>query len=252
MKHTLSNAALNTIEHFENLHIGKKKVRAPYFNNKKTNVRAALRVLVGKGSPHDIEQEALILSLREKVDIKKMKEEDIRKFLVDNNLGVDCSGFVYHVLDAELQATKKSSMKRTLKHPFAKSVVRKAISKLRSAENTNVKTLAHEKNSVEVKLSEIQPGDMITMIGTGKENNLDHVLLVTEVNDNKILYAHSLNWKVDSKYDHGIRRGSITLSKPKKKLLDQTWEEDGETTKEKNDTYWRARTAQQLAIRRLK
>lgn len=251
MIYRLSEAALNMIEHFEHLHIGTHQIRTPYFNNKKTDVRAALRVMVGKGSPHDIEQEAFIMSLREKVNLDAMNEEEIRRYLVDHHLGVDCSGFVYHVLDAELQATKHSSMKRTLSFPFAKNIFRKTISKLRSAENTNVKVLAHEKNSKEIQLKDIRPGDMITMIGTGEEHTLDHVLLVTEVHEERITYTHSLNWKTDGKYNHGIRRGTITIVDPKKSLLDQQWEEDGETSKEKNETYWRAQTAHTLSIRRL-
>jgi hypothetical protein len=258
MKKTLSQPAQKMIDHYEHLHIGNKKIRCPYFNNKKTNVRAALRVLVGKGTPKNIEEEALIISLKNKIDLTELDKKTLRTFLIDHNLGIDCSGFVYHVLDAELQATKKSSLKKTLTFPFAKNFIRKSISKLRSVENTNVKTLAHEKNSKKIPLQEIMPGDMITMIGTGQQHDLDHVLLVTEVETTdkkniptKITYTHALQWKTDGKYNHGIKSGTITVTNTKKLLITQTWEEDGEKTKEKNETYWRAKTANTLEIRRL-
>ncbi|PIT86700.1 MAG: hypothetical protein COU33_01695 [Candidatus Magasanikbacteria bacterium CG10_big_fil_rev_8_21_14_0_10_43_6] len=258
MIRTLSTQAAGVITHYEHLVIGGKKIRCPYFNNKKTNVRAALRVLVGKGTPHDIEEEAMIISLKEKVHLATLDEHTLRTFLIDYHLGVDCSGFAYHVLDAELQQTKHASMKRTLTFPLAKNIFRKSISKLRSAESCNVQTLAHEKNSLGITLHDIAPADMIIMIETGQEHTLDHVLVVTDVTYNEtqtpttIGYAHSLNWKKDGPYNHGIRRGTITVTDSTQSLLNQIWNEDGETTKEKNETYWRARTANRLDIRRLR
>ncbi len=217
-KKTLSQSALDMIKAYESLRFGNKTICTPYFNNKRQKIRGALRVLVGKGTPSDIVEETELIARREHVDLKKLASEDISKFLVDHNLGVDCSGFVYHVLNAE------SQLKSQLKFPNA-SLLRKLLAKLRPAENTNVKTLAHKKNSVDVTLSDIQPGDLITMVGSKKVGNPDHVLLVENFDGDTITYVHSYKLPSDGKYDHGIKHGEIEITNAKQSILDQRWDD---------------------------
>ena len=246
---TLSKNAQAVIAAYESLSIGGKTIRCPYFNNKKSGSRAALRATVGKGTPEDIAQEAQIIALREKKDLAQMDEQAIRAFLVDHNLGIECSGFVFHVLSAQLKS-KGSSLKKKLSFS-SKSLVRKCLAFWRTVENTNVKVLADNENSHDIALANAEPGDMVIMLGTGSSHDLDHVLLITEVTDTIISYAHALNWKSDGEYNHGIRRGTIEIKKPAGTLLDQTGTESGESS-EKNETLWRAKTANTLPIKRLR
>ena len=37
-----------------------------------------------------------------KIDLKKIGDENLKKFLVDHKLGIECSGLVYHILNALL------------------------------------------------------------------------------------------------------------------------------------------------------
>jgi len=141
-----------TINHYLNLKIADKTVTCPYFNNRHNQIRGALAVLIGKGSPKDIEEEVQIISLKERMDLNNLPAEKIKEFLVENNLGVDCSGFVYHILDALTQDAKHKKLKQIIHFPLAKSVVRKMIAKLRPAENCGVTTLAHESNSKKIIL----------------------------------------------------------------------------------------------------
>ncbi|MBP9761358.1 MAG: hypothetical protein KBD15_03925 [Candidatus Magasanikbacteria bacterium] len=252
---TINPGTQNVLKHYQAIVIGNTTVRCPYFNNKKTNIRGALRVLIGKGSPEDIEEEALLIGLREKIDLTKLDAVQAKKFLVDHFLGVDCSAFMYYMLEAEVAAQKKKPLKKILHFPFAKGL-RRIIAACRPVENLNVQTLAHPKNSVEISLSEVQPGDMICMIGTGKDHTLDHVLIITEVETQgdsvvRIAYAHSLNWSTDGKYDTGIRLGEIQIHNATAGLQEQTWQENNKTGTE-NETLFRAKTANNLSIRRLK
>ena len=218
MNKTLSQPALDIIRQYETLQFGDKQICTPYFNNKRQKIRGALRVLVGKGTPSDIVEEAELMARREHVELKKLSSEDVSKFLIDHNLGIDCSGFVYHVLNAE------KPLKSRLKFPNT-SLLRKLLTKLRPAENTNVKTLAHKKNSSEVKLSDIQPGDLITMVGSKKVGNPDHVLLVENTTNDVISYVHSYTLPSDGKYDHGIKHGEIEITDAKKSIVDQRWDD---------------------------
>ncbi len=240
-------------------------VNAPYFNNKKSDVRGGLRVLVGKGSADDIAEEALIISLRDKLDLSGMAAEEMKTFLVDNHLGIDCSGLAYYILDAELKARGKGGLKKHLHFPTVKNPLRKLLLKLRAVENTNVKVFADNANSSVVALADIQPGDIITMLGSGKNHDRDHMVVVRELTMNNeqfppqadqplagiINYIHSLQWSTDGKYNHGVRQGTITIFDTSKPITEARWVEQGKEGDE-NETLERARFAEKLEIRRLK
>lgn len=236
---TLTREALQVIDSYQNLSIGKHKILCPYFNNRRSGVRGALRVLIGKGTPQEIEEEAVLFALREKIDLDSLNEEELKKFLIYHNLGIDCSGFIYHILDAELGGLKKH-----LKHPWIKNPLRKLIAKLRVVENTGVSTFNNDVNTTEIKLSDVQPGDMIVMMNTGLKNDLHHILIVHEVSESLIKYSHSFQFTTDGQYNHGIKQGEIKITKPNKNILEQEWSEI--------ETFNHAKMAKELKIGRLK
>ena len=226
-------------------------VNAPYFNNQRTKVRAALRVLVGKGSPEDIVEEAQLISLRDRIDLKKLNNTELKKFLVDHNLGIDCSALTYYILDAENRARGFGSLAKKLKFSQVKNPLRKILIKFRPIENTNVATLADEKNSLTVSLADIRPGDLIILWRTRADHLLNHILMVHEVDDKKISYTHSFRWSKEGIYDHGVRQGTITIINPTKPLVEQVWEEKKQTG-ENNETLKHVQMAENVEIRRLK
>jgi hypothetical protein len=245
---SLTQNALRVIDHFNNLRIGQKQIRCPYMNNKNNRIRASLRVKCGKGSPKEIEEEAQIEALKKHVALEKKTTQEIRQFLIDNNIGVDCSGFAFYILQAQFGSACLSRLKR----PEA-SFVRQCIAKWRPVENTNVAVLAHEGNSVEVKtVSNIRPGDMIIIRSSNsKSATRDHVLIVTHTTNSVVAYAHSLAWASDGQYGHGIKHGSITVTDPSANLLKQTWTENGKTG-EQNESWRRASEATSFEIKRLR
>jgi hypothetical protein len=216
---TLSQPARGMIAHYESLRFGSVHVSVPYFNNKRQQVRGALRVLVGKGAPAEIEEEAQLIALRCHTDLATLSAENLKKFLVDNNLGIDCSGFVYHVLNAEAPLAPRLTFPNV-------SLLRKLLTKLRPIENTNVKVFAHKKNSTTVPLSDVQAGDIITMVGSKKVGNPDHILLVEEVNRNAISYVHAYKFASDGTYNHGIKHGTIEMTDSSKPITEQVWDSE--------------------------
>lgn len=252
---TLSQPAMETIQQYLHLPFSDRDVSCPYYNNRRGQVRGALRVLVGKGSVEDILDEAMILSLKHRVDLNAMNSEQLKQFLVDHHIGIDCSGLAYYILDAELRARKLVSLKRQLRFSSTINPLRWLLRQLRTVENTSVDVLSNPSNSLEVPVMAVQPGDMIVMLGTGRDHTMNHVLIVHEVqsDDNlpKILsYTHTLQWSTDGKYHHGVRQGIITIVDNSKGLLEQSWEEQ-HIQGEANETYVHAKLANNLTIKRL-
>ncbi|MBP9732436.1 MAG: hypothetical protein KBD29_03195 [Candidatus Magasanikbacteria bacterium] len=237
--HSLSPQALAVIDSYEHLKIGNKTINCPYFNNRTTNLRGALRVLVGKGTPLEIADEARILSLRDKFELDELHEDDLVKFLTEHHLGLDCAAFAYYILDAELQSTQNKKLRQLLSFK-SKGLLRRLIAKFRIVENTGV--LVFNENSNEIKLEEIKPGDAVIALGGGIRHDYNHIIIITSVTRDdsekvqSLEYAHSYTWKSEGKYTKGIRRGTIEITKPNGTILEQKWTEDGKTG-EKNETW---------------
>ncbi|HSR89007.1 MAG TPA: hypothetical protein VLK22_01215 [Candidatus Udaeobacter sp.] len=268
MTKTLSLTAEKTIHDYLNLPFtGIYGVRCPYFNNSKLGQRGQLRVLIGKGSPEEIVEEAKIISTQYHKDIfdkngvfnahtdhpaEHEQIECIRQFLIENNLGIDCSGFVTHVLQKHFQETNNINLVKKLFITSKKNFCRWLISRLRPIEQIDVNVYANDKNTIVINdLRAIEPGDLVIMLKTGPRKTYNHILLIEEVDGNKIKYAQSRAWPSDGRYGHGVAQGFITINNPEKNLLEQTWEEKNKLNEE-NETYLEAKQAEVLEIRRIK
>ncbi len=245
-------------------------VRTPYYNNARGRERGQLRMLIGKGLPYEIVEEAQIISIQYHAGLFN-KDGDcclheahdgtsadlVRKFLVDNNLGIECSGFVTQVLNEHFKETKKTALTQKIHIISKRHLARWLISKLRPVENINVKTYTDEKNSKRVlgegigyNYDSLLPGDVITMLETGPNNKRNHIILITNVIGQTIEYAHARAWTSEGQYGHGVTRGTITVTKPNDTLLEQKWIEK-DVTGDKNETFLEAKQAKTLEIRRL-
>ena len=252
---SLSKSAEQVVHDFLNIEIGKTTFACPYFNNRRSKKRAGLRVLIGKGSPTDIAEEVELLGLREKTPIKKLQKKDLLAFLVDHNIGIDCSGFAFYVLAAEVKEKTGKPLAKKLRFPYA-GFLRKPLTRLRPVENAGVKTLVHEKNAAPVKIADIAPGDLIYMLSGTSVGSPDHVLVVEKVwkDDGelqKVQYTHSLRWSTDAPTGHGVRRGTIEFDGKKKGLEHQTWKEQAKTGTE-NETLKRYLDAKDAGLVRLR
>lgn len=250
----LSLSAEKVIQNYLSLPFPEKnEVRCPYFNNAKLGQRGQLKVLIGKGTPQEIVEEAKIIAIQYKQDIlhTDSSSEDIRKFLIENNLGVDCSGFITNVLQAEFLTKNINWIKHIFITPKT-NIVRWLISKLRPVEQISVQVLASEKNTETVTdLSTIQAGDLIFMLKTGPKQTRDHILLVTKTTADTIYYAHARAWSSEGRYGHGVSIGTITMSEANPVLLNGIWEEKNNKN-ENNETFLEAKQAIILTVKRVK
>lgn len=250
---TLGEDAQELIDSYINLEVGKNLISVPYFNNARIKTRGGLKVFTGKGNPEEIKEEISIISKKKKINLHEFNKEQAKQFLIENNIGIDCSGFAYYILDAELKNKKHTSLRSVIKFPTIKNLFRKIIAKLRVVQNTNVLTLAQDENSYSILPKDSRPGDFIVIINSGPKKDLNHIMVITntETKGNKITYAHSFAWSADGRYNHGVRTGEIEIIDDSAGLLQQKWTEK-EMSGDENETYVRAKQAKILDIRRLK
>lgn len=200
----------------------------PYFNNRRRGTKSNLRVLVGKGTPEEISEECEIRALQNRMVISALSSEQLKGFMVSQDIGIDCSGFAYHVLGAALHERRGGRLATHI-HTRRKGFTGKIIARLRPAENIGVATFADERNSVAITASEAKAGDIITFIGAGRDGTYNHILVITKVERKdgatRLSYAHAYAWPEDGAFNHGVREGSVIVYE--NDLARAAWKEAG-------------------------
>lgn len=233
---SIPQSALEVIEHYKHLQIGTsttlsagngKTVRCPYYRNPRSGKeRWGLNAFSGKGSPQEIEDELKIIERLEHKDFSSMREEEIRDIMRKRRLGVECSGFIAHVLDAWTRQKSNKRIYEILKFPSSGIFAKIAIY-LRPFTHIGVATLADPANAREVKnWQEMQPGDLIRFMA-----DVDHAVIVTRVEryeNGKLLRAEYAQ-SVREEHGEGIKEGQITVTNEFLPLIDQHWEETPDT-----------------------
>ncbi|MEO6728779.1 MAG: hypothetical protein ABIM99_02545 [Candidatus Dojkabacteria bacterium] len=222
----ISDAAQNVIHRYMNLPLGSKTVVAPYYINSKRG--KDLRAMVGKGTPEEIVMEARIWEKLKGVNFEKMSDKEIKQFLIDKGIGIDCSGFVVHVVDAEYWDKKHKHIWSALK-VAGSGFYAKLRYILRPVENMGANTLTGLDNNIEVQVADVRPGDLIR--SKWKKVGTHHVQLVTRVvyredgMPSLIEYTHSTPYYGEG---NGVRVGQIRIIDPSRKLYEQDWLEKDE------------------------
>ncbi len=231
MNKTLSARAMSVIDQYLHFQASSADISIPYFNNKVKRGRLGLRVHGGKGSPKEIFEEAESLAVKNNVKLNDISADGLKKLLIDNDIGIDCSGFAYHVLNAESEESHSKNLDRNISFVKCVGFIGKIRCALRPVQNCDVATLAHDHNSRNVLTKDIQPGDMITMVGNDDEKIRDHILIVHEVRykdslPNIIFYSHSIAYPEDGVYGTGVRQGQIEINDSSKSIFEGAWSEE--------------------------
>jgi hypothetical protein len=217
----LHPAAQATVDRFRALNLGGKQVTAVYHIN--AGHIKDLRVMVGKGTPEEIEMEVKIWAQLKGIDLDKADAETIREFMRVRRIGIDCSGFVYHVFASWLQATLNESLLKQIKFPY-KSLFGSLKLWLRPAENIGADILTSELNAFKIELKDIRPGDLIR--SKSVHQGVDHILLVSSVSHNDQGLPVAFNYVHSTKQfgkDNGVREGRVNIVDVNAELKDQDW-----------------------------
>ena len=214
------------IDKYRKLQLGNKEVVCPYYINLK---RAKdLRAMVGKGTVDEIVQEAKIWEKLKGVNFNEMSESEIREFLMNRGIGIDCSGFILQVLNAYYKSKTGKNIWKKFK-PFNRSFMGRIGFLLKPVEKLGAEIMSNEENAVPVKTKDVKPLDVIRM--KWKKKNSHHILLIVGVEKNdkdevtKIEYAHSIPKFGDKS---GVKFGEIEITDQEKDLKDQNWLEEDE------------------------
>lgn len=233
---TISQSALSVIDQYLHFKMGSAVCSVPYFNNKTAKNKVALRAYKGKGSPREILEESETLLVRERINSSSITDIELKKILVSHNLGIECSGFAYHVLNAECESRGLGRLKKYISFKNKSGSWRRIICRMRPVENCDVLTFADDINSMVVATEDVLPGDIIIMKNqqNSEQNSGDrnHILLIHEVsrilvsNTLKISYTHSAAYPEDGLYSTGVRQGYIEITQRNKPLSAARWVEN--------------------------
>lgn len=221
MIQVITNSAAKVISQYKNLKLGRKKIRCPYYMNLQRS--KDLRAMVGKGTPEEIEMEARIWEKLKGVSFSDMNEDQIREFMVNRGIGVDCSGFVAHVINAVSRDVLKNNIWKYFK-PFNKSLLGKISYKLKPIEKLGADILTNEENAIEININDVRPTDVVRL--KWKKKNSHHILLITKtIKDENgqiktIEYTHSIPFYGN---ESGIKNGQINILDIDKPLEQQEW-----------------------------
>lgn len=175
------------------LPLGGKKVPTPYRRNELGSYQKIGPEFQGKSSPEVLTETAEKLAKEQNFDLTKASVEKIRGFMMQNKLGIDCSGFVYRMLDYLSQELGLGSLQKSagMEH-----VGRTNIAKMTSAEF-----------SLPVAgFAKAQAGDIIRL---NSEGDILHGAIILENNNGKVTYAHSSNETNPA----GVHQGQIINSR---------------------------------------
>lgn len=206
------------------------------------NLRGAFK---GKGTP---EQLALsVKRLLAKSSRRPQSAPDYRSLMRAHGLGIDCSGFLYHVLSSWLRAAGKPSLPRQLvvKRDDILTAMQRQKSWQRSKVSetevgswpqwvsmeqvcrrfhknarmlTAVATLVHPKVVVPVgRAKDILPGDLIKLTSAQWG---DHIAIVVENNGSELIIAESTE---PADKLGGVRYDQIQIQHPERGLEHQGW-----------------------------
>jgi hypothetical protein len=218
---TLNPNAEKIVQKFLNLNLGAKHIRAPYYMNLKKS--KDLRAMVGKGTPEEIELEAKIWAKLKNVDLNSLDNEAIRDFLITRDIGIDCSGFVVHVLNSWYKAETGKNIWGKLK-PMNSSFLGKIAYKLKPVEKLGAEILTNKINSIKIDINNVMPGDVIR--SKWKRKNSHHIVLIYKVirdEDNIVKEIEYVNSTEQYGKENGVRFGKIIIKDANLPLEQQEW-----------------------------
>ncbi len=217
-----SKALQDLFYHYTHLKIGGKEIVCPYWmNNLEKGIYGPIG---GKGTPGEIVEATLKEAKAENINLENLDEEAIILFMKAKKIGVDCSGFVFWMLNSFDLEKGGNGISDDI--PSSQGVLIKA--------RANVQMLTDENISVPVKLAEVKIGDMLRL-RRGKHVAIVHKIVSENEKVQEIWYAHSSErTKVAV-----VHEAKIVISDQNKEIGDQDWEEltiEGESYR--NDAYF--------------
>jgi hypothetical protein len=172
----------------------------------------------GKGNPKQLRNQLSKAALKEGVVLSLLSESEITRFMRKNNIGIECSGFVYQVLDAALRDTGELPLHHCFHRSERADILNLLLFRINPQRRISADMLTDLQFTKEVKMvSEIEVGDLLRL--SPRHWSGKHVAIVVELDDHVIRYAHSSKDTIEQ----GPHYGEIEISDPTKGLEWQNW-----------------------------
>lgn len=215
--------------HFE---IAEKTINVPYSISKEGQKRAIGELSSagvtdrfanygGKGTPAQIKELVLGSAKKEHFDLQKSTSSEIENFMMVQGIGVDCSGFVYYVLDQYLRREKNKNLDTIiLRYPGIIGKIERFLLQKNRVRRSSASTLTNDLNTIKIqKVKDMRPGDMIRV--THSDWKGKHIIIIVEINNENITYAMTSQYTKKQ----GARFGIIKIRDKNKGLESQEWQE---------------------------
>lgn len=200
----------------------------------------------GKGSLATLKQEIADFFAKEHLTPELMAPSTIKEKLEAARIGIDCSGYVYHLVDAYLRQTRGISASWYFRRLAGwRGTLEIWFKHWRRERRLSADTLTNALNTWPVPTAgDVKPGDLIRLTPT--EWHGKHVALVTTITPTTITYTHSGYRTLET----GPHFGAITILDPAKGLEAQKWHETTATGQPYNEVSYLPKTGD--GVRRLK
>lgn len=234
-----SPAIEKLLDQYLHLPIAGKKIRCSYWIDKIE--KGIWGPFGGKGKPEQIVKATLETARKQKIDIGKLSSMNLKEFMKQNRIGIDCSGLAYWLLDVLDREKGGNGLQDDI--PDVKGRFLWPLYKL---PRTSVQMLTSNEASVPInKVSNVKVGDMVRLQG-GRHCAV--IIRMKKAKDQikELIYVHSSNLTEVK----GVHVDKILINNPERELAKQTWIE--RTTKGENYGQKYFRPEKGDGVRRLK
>lgn len=193
------------------------RINIPYMINQSD--RYCSSITRGKAPLNEIAQEFQKEAKRHKLNITCLSPEKIKTTMQSFGIGIDCSGFAYHILNPLVKLkTGKDLSNFLVRFSGLLGKIDKTLLRNKRYEKISAAQLTSSINTIGIyDVLDIKVGDIIRMTHRGYEGK--HPLVVVEVTSKYILYAHSSEYVEEN----GAHFGKIIIHNIKDGLNKQEW-----------------------------
>ncbi len=200
----VSSAISDLINDFENLNVEGRVVRAQFWMNGDELTQNRSYQKGGKLSPQELEGSISESAKKLGFNVKDATTPEINKFMIDNGIGIDCSGLSYQCLREAYGVLGGSGYEDKVKNDKGEGGITKI--------NTG-RFASDEMSRVVESIEDIKPGDFIIASR--------HIILVMDKKDNILNCVHVTN----EVRDPGVHEFDIKILDSSGSIFDQDWSE---------------------------
>jgi len=224
----MSSLLKSIANEYLNFQVKGKKVNIPYCIVKPPNEKYEQYHMgrtdkylnyAGKGTPEQIKKSLLIAAKKRNFDLDKASAERIAEFMEKEGIGIDCSGYVYNILNAYLKKAKGVFLgQNILRYPGLLGKIERFLLQKNRVRRVSGTTLTSNLNTIKIyKVKDILPGDMLRLTHTHWSGK--HPALILNLTKDEILYTHCSEYS----QKQGPHLAKIKILDPEKGLEFQDW-----------------------------